>query len=108
MQNTRAIAVQLRKLADFLDSRPEFEFPFNVHIMGEEALISFYNKEEFLKAAKALGNAKKSYTEGEYGKFVLTADDFPLSIDIQRDAVCNKKITYDCQPMFSTEEVEAL
>ena len=60
--NTREYAVEMRKIADFLDSRPEFEIG-----SGEtgEKTFRFWDKELFVKAAKALGDAKKKVTSYE-------------------------------------------
>ena len=108
MKTTREYAVELRKAADFLDSRPEFDVECIICFGNDRVTnTTYYNKEKFLAAAKALGAAKKSYTDGEYAKFRLTVEDFPFSIDISRDKVCKKTVVYDCEPLFSSEEIEA-
>ncbi len=108
--NTREYAVELRKAADFLDSRPEFEVETGIYVSLDPARAhaGFYNKENFLQAAKALGNTTKKYTEGEYGKLELTSTESSFAINISRDKVCKKIVTYDCEALFSPEEVEAL
>ncbi len=108
--NTREYAVELRKVADFLDSRPEFSIEMGLYTSLGPAhhSVTFYDKGNFIEAAKALGNATKKYTEGDYAKLELTSKELPLSISIPRDKVCTKKVVYDCEPLFSTEEVEVL
>ncbi len=101
--NTREYAVELRKVADFLDLRPEFKL--ETYEKGTK-VFNFYDKKLFVDAAKALGDATKSYTS--YDDFRLTAKNANVVLSIARDKVCRKVVTYDCEPLFSAEEVEAL
>ena len=103
LKNSREAAKTLRAIAEFLDSRPEFELEYY-----NPSIFSFYSKETFVVAAKAIGNATKSVDEGEYAQFKLTSDLAPVVLTIQRDRVCKKEIKYDCEPLFSSEEVNAL
>ena len=107
---TKDYSAELRKLADFLDVRPEFKVELGIYIglAPVRASVSFYDKSNFIAAAKVFGSATKKYTEGEFGKFELTSTEFPLTLSISRDKVCTKKVIYDCEPIFSAEEVEAL
>ena len=99
--NTREYAVEIRKIADFLDSRPEFDIACD----GAK-LFYFWDKELFVKAAKALGDAEKKVTPSE--EFQLESKHAKVILSIARDKVCRKVVTYDCEPLFSAEEVEAL
>lgn len=105
---TRDTAVQLRALADFLDARPEFETEGHVFVFTQYSTINFYDRDKFITAVKSLGSSKKSYTEGEYSKLMVTADAFPIKLSIARDAVCKKIVKFECEPLFSEDEVEAL
>lgn len=101
--NTREYAVELRKVADFLDSRPEFEL--EVYEDGSK-VFNFYDKKLFVDAAKALGNATKSYTS--YDDFCLTSKSANVVLSIARDKVCKKVVTFECEALFSPEEESAL
>jgi len=100
--NTREYAVEIRKIADFLDSRPEFDIACET---GAK-LFYFWDKELFVKAAKALGDAEKKVTSCE--NFQLVSKHAKVTLSIPRDKVCRKVVTYYCEPLFSAEEVEAL
>ena len=101
--NTREYAIEIRKVADFLDSRQAFELP---SYMQGQTLISYWDKEPFVNAAKALGDAAKEYTV--YNDLHLTSKHAKVILSIARDKVCKKTVTYDCEALFSPEEVEAL
>ena len=68
--------------------------------------LYFWSKEDFTAAAKALGTAKKVVTSSD--DFQLIAEGAPVTLSISRDKVCKKIVTYDCEPLFTPEEVEAL
>ena len=111
---TRELAVELRKFADYLDSRPEFNngtlifFPKTTY--GEQYMhMSYDDKPQFVEAVKALGNSTKKYTgDSDYAELKVRAKDYPLEITISRDKVCRKVVKFECDPLFSEEEFEAL
>jgi hypothetical protein len=111
---TRELAVELRIFADYLDSRPEFNngtlifFPKTTY--GEQYMhMSYDDKPQFVEAVKALGNSTKKYTgDSDYAKLEVQAKDYPLKINISRDKVCRKVVKFECDPLFSEEEFEAL
>ncbi len=108
---TREVAEVLRKVASFLDSRPEFELEGSIFFSdyGDlQAKVNFYSKEKFVEAAKVFGTAVKSVTEGEYAEFHLKSSAAPVTLSIPRDSVCTKQVVYNCEPLFTPEEVEAL
>ena len=109
---TRELATQLRDVVRFLESRPEFELDGSTCTTtygGKfQTSMFFYNKENFVEASKCFGNAVKSVSEGEYAEFILTSTAAPVALSISRDAVCTKKVLYDCEPLFTPEEMEAL
>jgi hypothetical protein len=43
-----------------------------------------------------------------YAELVVKATAAPFSVRISRDKVCKKIVSYDCEALFSAEEVEAL
>ncbi len=105
------IAQMLRDFASFLDAQPEMDWESCVSLMdgaNPYFYIPFYDKEKFIAAVKILGNSTKHYTDGEYSKLEVTAKDFPIKLSIPRDQVCRKIVTYDCEALFSDEEVESL
>ncbi len=111
---TRELAVELRNFADYLDSRPEFKnetlifFPKTTY--GEQYMhMSYDDKPQFVEAVKALGSSTKKYTgDSDYAKLEVQAKDYPLTITIPRDKVCRKVVKFECDPLFSEEEVENL
>ena len=111
---TRELAVELRKFADYLDSRPEFKnenllfFPKTTY--GEQYMhMNYTDKPQFVEAVKALGSSTKKYTgDSDYAKLEVQAKDYPLKISISRDKVCRKVVKFECDPLFSEEEIEAL
>ena len=52
--------------------------------------ISFYARDKFVAAVKALGSSTKEYTTGDYPRLQVTARDFPIKLSISRDTVCRK------------------
>ena len=111
---TRELAVELRIFADYLDSRPEFNngtlifFPKTTY--GKQFMsLSYDDKSQFVEAVKALGNSTKKYTgDSDYAELKVRAKDYPLEITISRDKVCRKVVKFECDPLFSEEEFEAL
>lgn len=109
-------ADELRKLADYLYSRPELEISsatFTEFYKDKkvQSALHFYDREQFVAAVKTLGSAKKEYTspESDYSQLKVTPENYPaLSLYIARDKVCRKVTKYECEPLFSTDEVEAL
>ena len=112
---TRELATMLRKTADYLDSLEEFKTGTSITFLEDYSTKktrvygSFYDKDEFVAAVKAIGNATKRYDDSStYPELHVTAKAFPIEFNISRDKVCKKIVTYDCEPLFSEEEVEAL
>ncbi len=112
---TRELTEMLRKTADYLDSLEEFKMGSSITFTSENKTKSltvfshFYDKENFVAAVKAVGNATKYYDDStSYPELHVTAKAFPLEFSISRDKVCKKIVTYDCEPLFSEEEVETL
>lgn len=109
---TREYTKHLREIADFLDAREEFEFEMGVVADYSKSApittLSFYDKEKFVAAAKIVGSADKSVGEGDYATFYLHSKNAPLKLSIQRDKVCRKTVKFECEPLFSSEEVAAL
>jgi hypothetical protein len=101
--NTREYAVELRKAADFLDTRPAFEL--ESYEKGTTR-FTFWDKALFVAAAKALGNAKKEYTP--YDDLRLTSTQAKVVLSIARDKVCRKIVTFECDPLFTPEEEKEL
>lgn len=102
----------LRTVAAALDAREEFEFDFatifNHDAKGINTTLNFDDKAQFVSAAKTIGAADKEYGEGEYANFQLVSKTLPLKLSISRDKVCRKVVKFECEPLFSTEELAAL
>lgn len=101
---SREYAAEMRKAADYLDARPEFE----TEQYGFHAYLSFYDRDKFVVAAKVIGNAKKEFTDGSYPELLLNVVGAPIRLSIARDKVCKKTVTFDCEPLFSNEELGEL
>lgn len=97
-------AAELHKAAAYLESRPEF----NTEQYSFSAYLSFYDRDKFIVAAKAIGTAKKEFTDGSYPELMLNVVGAPIRLSIARDKVCKKTVTYDCLPLFSEEEIRSL
>jgi len=109
---TKEAAVMFRNFAFFLDEHPDFKTGGTVSLMADSKapyfFISYYDKKIFVEAVKAIGDCTKEYTQGDYSSLHVTAKNFPIKLSIPRDRVCKKIVTFDCEPLFSTDEVEAL
>ena len=107
---SRELSKILRNVADYLDGRPEFKGVGHAFLSDYDKRLDleFDDKNGFVEAAKSMGDSKKEYTDGEYGKLVLRFKNAPLDIKISRDKVCKKIVTFDCEPLFSKEELEVL
>jgi hypothetical protein len=111
--NSREAAAAMRNTANYLDSLEEFDMESVVSFMsttkkGIFASAAYWGKDKFVAAVKVMGNVVKTYDTGDYPRLRVTARDFPFEANISRDSVCTKKVTYDCQPLFTADEVEAL
>jgi hypothetical protein len=107
--NSRTLSKQLRTVADFLDSVPGFENVEYTSVVGEKTSIHFSDKEAFVAAAKAIGPSTKDFSDtGEYATFYLVSNVAPLKLAISRDRVCRKTVKYECEPLFSQDELQTL
>lgn len=96
-------AKRLHEIAEFLESRPEFETPMGVHLYQYSS-----SKAPFLAAAKALGNVTKEYRGDDLR---ISPAAFPEMIfAVPRSVVCRlvKPAEYDCEPLLSQEEEASL
>ena len=111
--NTRELAEALRDIATYLDTISPFDAE-SYAIVSEKkkgiigVSIGYCSKEKFVDAVKAVGSATKEYTEGEYSQLQVTAKAFPLTVSISRDKVCKRVVKFECEPLFSNEELETL
>jgi hypothetical protein len=111
MKTKRELVQELRNAANALDLIPEdFQLEAEHAMLINDVLsLSFYSKEKFVAAVKTLGNVTKTYTDGEYAELIVESDTVPkIRLRISRDKVCTKKVVYDCEALFSAEEVESL
>ena len=111
-----ALAAELHKLADYLEKRSEMQpdsltFHEDYVNKGITATLSFYAKEKFVEFVKTVGNATKVYTfpDKDYSQLKVTPENYPeLNLTIARDKVCRKVTKYECESLFSNEELETL
>jgi hypothetical protein len=111
MKTKQELVHQLRAAANALELGAEdFQVESGYVIVNENHVsLSFYSKAEFVTAVKAIGNVTKKYTEGDYAELVVESTTVPtIQLRISRDKVCTKKVVYDCEALFSAEEVESL
>ena len=106
-KDTRELAEVLRNTAAFLDSIDNFETD-GLFCIVDTPSLTYYERDKFVAGVKAVGDATKSYGSGEYANLNVTAKAFPFKLTISRDKVCIKKVTYDCQPLFTEDEVKEL
>jgi hypothetical protein len=82
----------LRALADLIEQRPELELP--AHGKDINPFIIFtHGKETFANAARALGSAKKTYSEQFIRLTLEISPHFFLQAVDYRASVCEKKVT---------------
>lgn len=107
---SKEMAQRLRSLAEFLEDRDSFptECGGFMSTYDGKFSISFDDKAKFVQAVKSIGNSVKHYTEGDYGRLVISAEYAPIELTIYRDKVCTKKVTFECEPLFSEVELEKL
>jgi hypothetical protein len=104
--NSHEYAKKLNRLADLLLSKPEFE------TANSEAysysIFSYWNKENFLGAVKALGSGKKEWQTDDL-TFIPHGTDM-LKLTIGRNKVCRKvkEAEYECEPLLSQAEEAAI
>jgi hypothetical protein len=103
--NSYEYARQLKKIADYIFSRPEFE----VDSTPSAYLGHYWEREKFITMAKALGGVEKDYSGSEL-KIIKTIGEARLWASIARDKVCRKvqEAKWECEPLLSVEEVEQL
>jgi len=73
---------------------------------------TFLNRESLLAALRGLGGKWTKTFIGkdmdQYSFFNLVSDRYPVTLSISRDRVCEKIVTYKCEPMFKPEEEKEL
>jgi len=97
-------ARNLQKLGEWLLSRPEFEIgrysaiPFSI--------FNYWDKDQFLAAARALGTGKKQFTEREV-QFEVVLPFGEIRCDAPRDKVCRliRPAEYECDPFLTDAEL---
>lgn len=109
LKTSRELADRFRQLADALDRRETYNIDGGATVSTDGKLyLHFYDKAQFVIAVKGLGSAEKRYTSEPYSELQVSSKWAPIVLYISRDKVCTKKVTYDCEPLFSPEEVSAL
>jgi hypothetical protein len=111
-KSSRVFAANLRKLAEWLDSKPEFP------VTNEKASNWYMNfhedKESFLQAVRAIGAGRKE--DGQLGKSELrfvatTPTGTEFAVEVYRSSLCRlvrpaQEAVYECEPLLSQAEME--
>lgn len=102
--NSHEYARELQKTVDHLLARPEVELE---NYAAPYQFLSFYDKDKFIAAARAMGSGKKEFSRDEL-KF--RPDGTCIIMSIGRDKVCRlvQEAKYECEPILSSYEVEEL
>jgi hypothetical protein len=106
-KSSRVLAANYRKLADWLDSKPEFEPRDEV---AELTQFYFSHKEEFLSFVRAVRNGVKRFTEHDVRFTADTPDGMTVWAEVDRNSVCRivtpaQPAVYDCEPLLSQDEM---
>ena len=103
--NSHEYAVAIRKQAEYLESKPQFEIPS--YVKETETFWYMHDKEGFVSAVRAVGAGRKEIGI-EYVDFYPT--NAPIRIKIERNSICKlvRAAEYDCEPFLSHEELDSL
>jgi hypothetical protein len=96
-------AEELKKTVEHLLARPDVEFE-----SGPFLYVSFWEKEKFIAATRAMGSGKKEFSSTDDLHFMPVGT--CLTMSIGRDTVCRKiqDVKWECEPLLSEEEVAAV
>jgi hypothetical protein len=100
-------ARELQKNAEFLLSRPSFNFEGS---WGEpHHYFRFAYRESFLACVKALGSGQKKFTEDEI-EFKVQFPSSVIKVEAPRATVCRliRPAEYECDPFLSPDEEQNL
>lgn len=106
--NSWQLADELQEVVDLLRKCPSF---VRGHSLGQ-IWLTFYDKEQFLTAARAIGSVIK--TEDKIlNHYELKSTRVPLRISCPRDLVCRLvkpavPAEYSCEPLLSESEEKEL
>jgi hypothetical protein len=104
--NSHEYAEKMKEVANTLLGRPAFD-------TGREQITEvfwFWDKDEFLAAAKAIGAGRKEVSGTEFHFYMTSPENSKVGITIARDKVCTKiqEEVWECQPMLTQKEVDAV
>ncbi len=91
---------ELRKLADVLEAMGDAE-PFNI---SKTLYISAFSKDGLLAELKRYGGVWDKCLSLGGEDIHLVSREMPITLCIQRDKLCRKTVTYECEPMFSPDD----
>ena len=95
---TRAEVIQgLRELADLLEAKPKFPLPRALDSDPPTLTRWVWSKEELSEVARELGSFKKRYTDDKFELIVTLPSGLELIYYCDRDKVCKKIVTYECE-----------
>jgi len=98
--NSHEYARELQRTVDHLLERPEFETNHSEPFL----FISFWEKDAYVAAARALGSGIKQFSGGDLH---FKPNGTCLTLSISQDKVCRKvqEAKWECEPLFSPGEV---
>ena len=110
LKNSHEVALRMKQVADYLLARDAFNVQNGVFTSSYNGKVAFTfdDKANFVEAVKIIGDATKNYTTGDYAYLEVKAAYAPIELKISRDKVCRKVVKFECEPMFSAEELETL
>jgi hypothetical protein len=106
--NSHDYAQALRRAADFFLSRPAFDIDSDR--VYSFSYFRFYDKEQFIAAAKALGTGKKAGDDRDIEFQIKAPGNVEITISAPRSTVCRliRPAEYDCDPFLSPDEEKLL
>ena len=99
--NNQALIDSLRQAADYLEAHPA------AMKFGEQRLMHLvFDKDEFLAASKTFGSYEKVIDGNWVSMRHRVSDALTIGIEISRDQICEKIVTYKCPDESWLKEFE--
>ena len=98
-------AQKIKQAAEYILSCPEFETEASPMLYAGW----YWEKDKFVNAVKALGSGKKEFF-GTDLRYTVENHGAKIYLTIPRDKVCRKvqEVKWECEPLFSAEELEKI
>lgn len=95
-------ADQLRAIADKYETSENENAP-----RSETFYLFLYTKQQVMDSIRMFGGKWiKSFSgSDQHQEMILKHSTLPLRISVPRSLVCKRTITYDCEPLFSENDI---